>query len=89
MYKHASQIYYFKQNQEVDFYADMTHPQLINVSYDISHPETKRREIEGLYEGMSYFNITQATLITHDHEETIESDGKTVIIKPLWKWLLE
>lgn len=85
----SNQIYYFKQNQEVDFYTDITTSQLINVSYNISRPETKLREIKRLQEGMSYLNLKQATLITHDHEETIEAGGKTVSIKPLWKWLLE
>ncbi len=87
--RRSSQIYYFKQKQEVDFYVDSAQPQLINVSYDISHLETRRREIEGLHEGMDYLNLKQATLITHDHEEIIEADGKTVSITPLWKWLLE
>jgi predicted AAA+ superfamily ATPase len=87
--RQSNQIYYFKQNQEIDFYTNITHPQLINVSYDISRPETKRREIEGLREGMNYFKINQATLITHDKEETIKADGQKIHIKPLWKWLLE
>jgi hypothetical protein len=82
----TSQIYYFKQ--KVDFYC-LEQPQLINISYDVSSPETKKREIKGLQEGMSYFKLSEAFLITQDQEESLKIDGQTIKIKPLWKWLLE
>jgi len=28
-------------------------------------------------------------LITADEEKIIEKDGRTIEIKPMWKWLLE
>jgi predicted AAA+ superfamily ATPase len=83
------EVYYFKQHQEIDFYCRLNQPQLINISYDISGFETKRREIKALQEGMRYFKLSEAILVTQDKEELIKIDGQTIKIKPLWKWLLE
>ncbi|MEA3348742.1 MAG: ATP-binding protein, partial [Pseudomonadota bacterium] len=57
-------------------------------SYDISHIKTKQREIKSLQEGMAYFNLNEALLLTSDHEEEIKIGNQTIIIQPLWKWLL-
>jgi hypothetical protein len=83
------EVYYFKQHQEIDFYCRLDQPQLINISYDITGFETKRREINALQEGMRYFKLREAILITQDQEESVKIDGQTIKIKPLWKWLLE
>lgn len=85
----TKEIYYFKQHQEVDFYCKLDKPQLINISYDISDIKTKQREITALQEAMRYFKYNEAILITQDDEETLNIDGQTICIKPLWKWLLE
>ena len=82
-------VYYFLRNQEVDFYCRTSDDQcIVNVSYDIHRPETRKRELNGLFEAMSYFDAKQAWLVTASHEETVDLDGKTVTILPLWKWLL-
>lgn len=84
----TDQIYYFKQKYEVDFYCRMQEPQLINVSYDIKHPQTRQREIKALQKGMAYFNINKATLITRDQEELLKIADQIITITPIWKWLL-
>jgi predicted AAA+ superfamily ATPase len=82
-------VYYFLQHQEVDFYCRTSDDQcIVNVSYDIHAPETRKRELNGLFEAMSYFDVKRAWLVTGSHEETVDHDGKTVTILPLWKWLL-
>ncbi|RKZ40826.1 MAG: hypothetical protein DRQ49_07160 [Gammaproteobacteria bacterium] len=64
-------------------------PQLVNISYDISYPNTKNREIKALQEGITYFKLNKALLITQNQEDILKIDVKTIVIKPLWKWLLE
>lgn len=86
--RQTDQIYYFKQKQEIDFYCQRQAIQLINVSYDISHLQTKQREIKSLQEGMAYFNLNEALVLTCDHEEELVFGKQTVHIQPLWKWLL-
>jgi len=85
--KNYRNIYYFKQKREVDFYVPEKQL-LINVSYDISNKKTLEREIGSLEEGMKYFGLKEAYLITSDKEDTIEINDLKIYIKPLWKWLL-
>jgi len=82
-------IYYFKQKQEVDFYARLHDKEiLVNVSVDIKKQATRKREIEGLVEAMEYFKLSESYLITKDEEDVINLDNKRINIVPLFKWLL-
>lgn len=84
------EVYYYLQNREVDFYCRTGNEQIIaNVSYDIDSPQTKKREISGLLEALDYFGSELGYLITKDREGTINEGGKTIVITPLWKWLLD
>ena len=88
--RHTDEIYYFKQKQEVDFYAKTTTELLVNVSYDISNLETYKREVDALKEGMEFYNLKQSYLITSEKDEVVKIDNsKTIHIIPLWKWMLE
>ncbi|OQY12034.1 MAG: ATPase [Desulfobacteraceae bacterium 4572_187] len=85
----SGEVYYFLQKQEVDFYCktDMG-PLVANICYDIKNPKTRKREVTGLVEALTYFNCNQGYLLTRDHEETVVYDSKNIMILPLWKWLL-
>jgi predicted AAA+ superfamily ATPase len=83
-------IYYFKQKQEVDFYAKFYDKEiLVNVSVDIQDTKTKKRELDGLIEAMDYFGLDNAYLITKEEDDLIRTQSKTIVIMPLYKWLLE
>jgi hypothetical protein len=43
----------------------------------------------GLLEAMAEFNLIQRMILTYDQEDTKNSDGKIIIIKPVWTWILE
>jgi predicted AAA+ superfamily ATPase len=87
--RQTREVYYFKQKQEVDFYAVINQQKILaNVSYNIAAPETRKREVRGLVEAMDYFNCSESLLITRDTEEIIEVDGYTIKALPLWRWLL-
>lgn len=86
----TKEIYYFKEKQEVDFYAQVDGKKvLINVSFKIENEKTKQRELGGLLEAMHYFDMQKSYLITEDVDETVEIEDKTIIILPLYKYLLE
>ncbi|MCP4970561.1 MAG: ATP-binding protein [Arcobacter sp.] len=83
-------ISYLKLHQEIDFcYQSSGKTHLINASYQINELSTKEREVNGLIEGMEYFNIKESLLITNSHEEELKINKKTIKIIPLWKWLLQ
>lgn len=87
--RQSSEIYYYKEKQEVDFYCviDGT-KQLINVSYDLSGEKTRDREISGLVEAMKYFNIKKSFLITREEAAVEYIDECEIIILPLYEFLL-
>lgn len=88
--RQTKDLYYFKQNQEVDFYARIEAKEyLINVSYIIEDEKTRKRELEGLLEAMAYFKLSEAYLITKNEESVVKIENKTIFIKPLYKYLLE
>ncbi|MCX6052742.1 MAG: ATP-binding protein [Campylobacterales bacterium] len=83
-------IYYYKQKQEVDFYAKLEDREiLVNVSYDISNLQTREREINGLVEAMEYLNLKEAFLVTQSEESVVSVEDKTITILPLYKYMLD
>ncbi|MCF8108135.1 MAG: ATP-binding protein [Desulfohalobiaceae bacterium] len=85
----SKEVYYFLQDREVDFYCRAENEKTVaNISYDITHPETRKRELNGLVQALHYFGCEQGVLLTREQEETVTQDGKTINILPLWKWLL-
>jgi predicted AAA+ superfamily ATPase len=84
----SSEVYYFKQNQEVDLYVSAEDTYLVNVSYNIKDPKTLQREINALIEGMDYLKLDTSYLVTGQREETLKVDGKVIEVMPMWKWLL-
>lgn len=84
----SDEVYYFKQKQEVDLYAKVEQEYLVNVSYQIEDEKTLKREVNALVEGMDYFKLDRASLITADREEKIEVEDRVIEVIPMWKWLL-
>jgi len=86
--------YYLTRNkrQEVDFLVSDHHGKpmtAIQVSMDISLPDTLRRELDPLFSTARYFGTTHNLIITLNQEQRVAKDGITVQAIPAWKWLLE
>ena len=85
-------IFYWKnlQHEEVDFVIKqgLKIKQLIQVCYDITDYDTKKRELRSLIKGAKELKCKKLMVITEDKEgeETIEKVKVKYI--PLWKWLL-
>jgi uncharacterized protein len=87
--RQSREVYYFLEHQEVDFYCRTdSGPLIANISYDISSPQTRKREINGLMAALHFFGCSRGYLVTRDQEETLSLDDKEIVILPLWKWLL-
>jgi len=88
--RQTKDIYYFKEKQEVDFYAKLEDKEvLVNVSYIIENKKTRDREINGLIEAMKYFKLDCSYLVTQSEDSVIEIENRKIYIIPLYKWLLE
>jgi len=83
------ELYYHKENHECDFIVrkGIRITEAIQVTYRLS--ENKEREINGLCEALTTYKLNEGIILTYDTEDEIIRGKKKIIIKPIWKWLLE
>ena len=83
-------IYFHKNQKECDFVIRQNNQitQVIQVTQTLSHESVKKREIEGLIEAMSTYDLTEGLIITENEESLLEIEGYKIKVIPLWKWLL-
>jgi uncharacterized protein len=84
------EIFYFKERNECDFLIKEKDKitQAIQVCY-LLNGDNQKREIDGLIQALKETKLDKGIIITLDQEDVLEEQGKTIEIKPVWKWLLE
>lgn len=87
----ADKIYYYQGAAECDFVLqrEETVVELIQATWDMSEPETRRRELAGLLEASKVTGCNSLTIITRDEEATMTEKGKTIHVVPAWKFCCE
>lgn len=78
-------------NLEVDFLVKVGSEdlRLIQVSDNLDHAKTRQREVAALVMAMDELHLKKGLILTDDGEEDILSEGKTIAVRPVYKWLLE
>jgi predicted AAA+ superfamily ATPase len=61
---------------------------LVQCCYDASDEETRRRELRALSSASGDLDCDDLAMVTWDEKGTEEVNGRTVLIVPLWEWLL-
>jgi uncharacterized protein len=87
----GNEVYYYSNgSNECDFVIlNKNIPnKVIQVCYDLNEGN-EERELQGLVSAMNAFNLNEGLILTFDKEDKVEYLNKKIIIKPLWKWLLE
>lgn len=86
-------VFYWKgsEGREVDFVVKkgIKIKKLIQVCYNLSATETKKREVAALIESADALKCGNLLIITADFEAEERIGGKKIVYAPLWKWLLE
>lgn len=83
-------LFYYSNKKECDFIAldnEKAHS-AIQVCWELTE-DNKEREVGGLMDALSEFKLKNGLILTYDQEDEIKVDGKTIVIKPVWKWLVE
>ncbi len=80
-------LYYYRKNIEVDFYIP-SESLAVQVAYSLADTGTRNRETKSLCKLAKVFSVKRLFIITLDEEETIQHDGHTIQVVPVWKWLL-
>ncbi len=85
------EIFFYKSSVEVDFliYRQRSVRELIQVSLSIENKKTRNREVRALITATRQLKAANLTIITMNEEETIETEGVTINVKPVIKWVLE
>ncbi|MBI3032084.1 ATP-binding protein [Candidatus Woesearchaeota archaeon] len=85
------EIYYHTEKKECDIVIrdGLKIVQAIQVAVHLATPETKKRELEGLLDAMIKYKLSEGLLLTLETEEIIIKGDRKIIVKPIWKWLLE
>ncbi len=88
--KKYSEMFYFQKNKECDFVVKDREKIIhaIQVCHDLNE-EDQDREIKGLLEAMDELNLQKGLILTFNQEDEFKIENKNIIVKPVWKWLLE
>lgn len=88
-----SEIYYYKtsNNLEVDFLTKSGRREfaLVQVAENLDHEKTRERETRALGRAMDELKLRRALILTEDTEEEIKLNGKTIEVRPVYKWMLD
>ncbi len=91
--RRESNLSYFQNvsKEEVDFLVrnGKKVKQLIQVCHNISDYQTKDREIRPLIKASKKFKCNNLLILTNSQDEELIIEGKKLIVKSVWKWLLE
>lgn len=88
------EIYFHRTEKECDFLIreGLQIREAIQVCQCFSSEDTKQREIAGLVDAMSCYNLESGLILTEDFfgSEKLTIEGKTfnIIIQPIWAWML-
>jgi len=85
-------IYFYKETSgEADFLVCEKNKvlEVVQVSYDISSPKTRKRELKGLILASQATKCSNLTLITRHNNESTIMDDKDIKIVPAYDWLVD
>jgi len=89
----TEEIYYYltEDGKEVDFLTRKNNKilSLIQVTESLESNKVRNREIEALVKAMNELKVSKGMILTYDHEEKVQSNGKSIMVKPIYKWLLD
>ena len=84
-------VYYFADRSgECDFLICQGNAAVmaIQVSYDLSDPKTKKRELSGLILASRKTKCSNLLLLTDHEREDIRISGHDIIVRPVYEWAL-
>jgi len=90
--RRGEEIYYYSdKSSECDFIVSYNGAviEAIQVSYEMSQSETKKREIKGVLSACKAFGLSKGMIITYDEEDETVEDGVVIEVVPFYRWVLE
>lgn len=88
--RQAKTVYYHHNKSECDFVIKEknTITRAIQVCWSMHDNKTKQREINGLIDAMTAYQLKEGLILTEDESDSITIDDNVITIMPVWLWLL-
>ncbi|MBU3923097.1 ATP-binding protein [Patescibacteria group bacterium] len=91
--RRGKEIYYYRteNNLEIDFAIRKGRKLelLIQVAQSLNNIEIKEREVKALIKALKELKLKKGLILTENEDGEIKIDNKIIIIKSIYKWLLE
>jgi len=86
----GKEVFYFKKDNECDFITRDAKKklELFQVCFELNE-DNKDREINGMLAAMDYTKLKSGTILTLNQTDKLDFDNKTIIVKPVWQWLID
>lgn len=59
----------------------------IRVCHEL-HDLNREREVDGLVGALRAARLKEGLILTHDQDDAFRARGKSIVVRPVWKWLL-
>jgi predicted AAA+ superfamily ATPase len=92
--RRGHEVFFHRDTKECDFLlrSGVEITSAIQVCKNLADERTRRREMDGLREALSAYNLQEGLIITEDEEKTEQvntpTGSFTIRTTPAWKWLL-
>jgi len=88
--RNFKEVFYFQEKNECDFVIKEKEKitKAIQVCFDLNE-DNKDREINGLVVALKEFKLKEGFILTFNQTDEFLIEGKKIIVKPAWKWLLK
>ncbi len=89
--RQAKKVYYHHNKSECDFVIKEKNSitQAIQVCWSLYDDKTKQREVKGVLDAMTTYQLKEGLILTEDENDRISVDDKIINIMPVWLWLLK
>jgi len=83
-------VYYHHNKLECDFVIKEKNSitQAIQICWTMHDNKTKQREINGLLDAMTTYQLKEGLILTEDESDGLVIDDKKITVMPVWSWLL-
>lgn len=88
--RNCKEIFYFSEKGECDFvtFHKGTVNDVVQVCYELN-PDNLDRELNGLFQALSFFELSEGTIVTLNQSDTFERDGLTAKAVPCHEYFGE
>ncbi|RMI12497.1 MAG: ATP-binding protein [Calditrichaeota bacterium] len=87
--KRGREVYYFREKYECDFVAvsEGRIAEVIQTTWRLTD-QNRDREVRGLLETLKKVGKDTGFILTENQDETLEVEGKQILVRPAWRWIL-